>query len=141
MSHEINGPEQMIVTRVDAMNMAMPGQLRIPKNIAIIKHVAQFDTYHPKSETEKRYEQIQLLLDRVPNKRLIKYMASLCDRKYLDDEHPLRRATAHMQSHYRKNGVSDPKDLSDMCGALCKEENITLESLSEALAPKRPTGK
>lgn len=42
MNHEIVGPENRIIGRIEASELAMPGQQRIPEDIAIAKHIAQF---------------------------------------------------------------------------------------------------
>ena len=50
MNHEIYGPENRIIGRIEASELAMPGQLRIPKDIAISKHIAQF--WNPQNHGE-----------------------------------------------------------------------------------------
>ncbi len=79
-------PENRIIGRVEAADLAMPGQLRIPKERAIANHIAQFwndDRHgalaksdqptrekpkkpvkaHQNSETEEKQGQIRVLVE------------------------------------------------------------------------------
>jgi len=44
MHHEIVGPEQNIIRSTDAFGKSMSSQLRIPKDIALAQHLAQYST-------------------------------------------------------------------------------------------------
>ena len=63
MNHEIVGPEQNVIMRRTALDISMPGQLRIPQEIALEKHVAQFwnpgDSNHDTPELSEREKLIR----------------------------------------------------------------------------------
>lgn len=42
MNHEIVGPELHNITRNDAIEIAMPGQLRVTKRVSIAQHIEQY---------------------------------------------------------------------------------------------------